>query len=127
MQQNFKDPIDDFIIHTKTESDLLQQLREFFEICRQHNLYLSTKKRSFYEKEVKWCGRIIDSPGYRKDPSNFQAMRNLKYPQTVDELCQFIHCCRWMSTNICNFHFLIMPLDQVLKEAYTHAERKNRH
>lgn len=110
--------IDDFIIHSKSENELLQHLCEFFETCAKHNLFLSAKKCEFYTKKVRWCGRIIDSKGYQLDPRNMEAIKTLNAPVNAAELCQFIHCCRWMSTSIPDMHRKMQPLNDMLEKAY---------
>lgn len=53
MKNAMKAWIDDFSIHAKTESNLLEHVEDFFKICDEHNLRLSAKKCSFYRKKEK--------------------------------------------------------------------------
>lgn len=101
--------IDDLIIHAKTESELVNALEKCFRTCKKYNLFLSAKKCSFYVRTVKWCGRLIDHEGHRMDPKNIEARQNMDMPKMADELRQFIHCCRWMSPSIPDFHETIDP------------------
>lgn len=126
LQTNMKAWIDDFILHAKTEGELLTYVKDFFEICEQYNLRLSAKKCSFYTKKVKWCGRIIDSTGYHLDPRNIEAIRSMESPINAAELCQFIHCCRWMSTSIPDFHRRVQPLNELLEKAYKATRRSKK-
>lgn len=124
MQEAFKAWIHDFILYAKTEVDLLKSLDKFMKICRKHNLILSAKKCVFFKEETRWYGRIIDSEGYRMDPQNIEAIRNRSFQITADELCQFIHCCRWMSTCIPDFHRKSEPLMSILEAAYKLAGKR---
>lgn len=127
LRDNMKAWLDDFNIFCKSEQELLSYLAEFFRICKTHNLYLSAKKCHFFAKEIKWCGRIINSKGYKLDPRNAEGLKNMHTPETADELCQFIHCCRWMASAIPDFPNRIAPLTEVLEEAYRKAgSRKKR-
>lgn len=110
--------IDGFIVHTKTEDDLTGHLDLFCATCAKYKLYLSAKKCEFYARRVKWCGRIIDSEGYQLDPRNIQAIRSMDAGTSAAELCQFIHCCRWMSTSIPDVHKKIQPLAEIIEKAY---------
>lgn len=46
---------DDFIVATKSETDHVKTLREFFKICEDYGLKISARKSSLFVKEVKWC------------------------------------------------------------------------
>lgn len=74
-----------------------------------HNLY----------KKSKWCGRIIDDEGYQLDPRNMDSIKTMNTPVNAADLCQFIQCCRWMSSSIPDMHQKIQPLNDILENAYT--------
>lgn len=126
MKHVFKAWIDDFILYAPTEMDLLQRLDEFFMICGKYNLRFSATKSVFFTRMVKWCGRIIDRDGYQLDPRNIEALRTMEAPITASELCQFIHCCRWMSNCIPDYHRIVKPLDEVLEKAYAKAGKRKK-
>lgn len=126
LRNNMKAWLDDFNLHANKESELLSYLRRFFAICKEVGLYLSAKKCRFFAKEIKWCGRIVDETGYRLDPRNAEGLRNMQSPTTADELCQFIHCCRWMSSSIPDFSKRIAPLVEILEEAYKKAKSRKK-
>ena len=118
--------LDDFNLHAKDEAVHLRNLRQFFEICKEKNLFLSAKKCEFFAKNIRWCGRIISKDGYCMDPRNAEALRDLQLPTTADELCEFVHCCRWMSVGIPDFQALVEPLVLVLNEAHKQSGRKTK-
>lgn len=126
LRGNMKAWLDDFNLHGKTEVELLSRLCRFFEICQKYNLFLSAKKSNFFAREIKWCGRIISKDGYKIDPSNAAALRNMQKPTTADELCEFIHCCRWMALAIPDFCTRVAPLTKVLEEAYRKSGRRTK-
>lgn len=119
IQEHMKSWVDDFSLHAKTETELLKALESFLSTCVRFNLTLSAKKCSFYSKSIKWCGRIIDSSGYQLDPKNVEALRTMEMPVSADELCQFVHCCRWMSAAIPDFQKRCEPLTEALEAAYS--------
>ena len=57
------------------------------------------------------------------DPSNMSGLRDMNILKTANELCEFVHCCRWMSLVIPNFAALIEPLTAVLESAYAKTGR----
>lgn len=113
LRSNMKAWLDDFNLHCKDEDHLLDLLAEFFSICRKYRLKLSAKKCVFF----RWCGRIIKQDGYTLDPSRIEGLREMREPITAEELCQFVHCCRWMSQAIPEFSTKVNPLNNVLEAA----------
>ena len=77
LRDNFKAWIDDFLLYTKDEKQMMALLRRFFEICCERNLVISLPKSKNFSNSIKWCGRIIDGDGYRYDPANFEALKEL--------------------------------------------------
>lgn len=55
-----------------------------------------------------------------------EAIKAMEDPINAAELCQFIHCCRLMSTSIPDFHRRMHPLDAILEEAYKQAGRRKK-
>ena len=126
MRAKMKAWLDDFNLYAINEAELLELLEQFFSICKAHNLYLSARKCVFFAKEIKWCGRIITSDGYKMDPSNISGLKDMSLPKNADELCEFIHCCRWMSLVIPNFNVLVSPLTATLEAAYKKSGRRTK-
>lgn len=118
LRDNLKAWLDDFLLYSKTELDHLSILRRFFDICRKRNLFISLKKTAFFSNSIKWCGRIIDSDGYRMEPANWETLRTASVPMTADELCQFVHGAIWVSETIPMLHEKIQPLRDILESAY---------
>ena len=52
------------------------------------------------------------------DPSRIDCLKDLTMPETAGELCQYVHCCRWMATAISAFIVRIAPLVDILEQAY---------
>ena len=119
--------LDDFCLHARTEEVLLDKLEEFFAICRRKNLFLHAGKSKLFEKELKWCGRIVSAAGFRLDPARLEGLKDVSMPDTAEELAQFIYCCRWMSIAIPDFTGRTAPLTAVLEQAYSQSgKRTNR-
>lgn len=74
LRNNLKAWLDDFMLHAKSEDELIDLLERFFEICAAHNLYISAKKFKLFDTQAKWFGRISDREGYRLDPSNAEGI-----------------------------------------------------
>jgi len=94
LRDSLKAWVDDFSIHVRAEGVLLDKLEEFFRICQQKGLWLSARKCKLFGKELRWCGRIISSKGYKLDPTRLSGLQDMDMPKNAAELTQFIYCCR---------------------------------
>lgn len=119
LRENLKAWLDDLNFYSKTEDELLHLLRKIFLICKEKNLLFSAKKCTFFAKKVKWCGRIISKDGHRIEPANVESLK----PLYADELCQFVHCARWMSNVIPLFRETVRVLENVLERAYKKSNK----
>ena len=126
LRHQLKAWLDDFILHATSESGLLDGLDKCSSICQAKGLYLSARKCEFFCTTVKWCGRIISKDGFTMDPSRVDGLRDMQLPKTVDEVCEFVHCCRWMSIAIPDFAKRVAPLVALLEEAYTKTGRRTK-
>lgn len=116
--------LDDFTLHAKSEEELLEGLRKYFQICQRTGLFLSAKKNRYFKQSVRWCGRIITKDGYTMDPTRASALKDISLPKAGGELCEFVHCCKWISRAIPAFAQTTAPLTAVLEEAFAKSKRR---
>ena len=81
---------------------------EKFRVCQEHNLYLSAHKCHLFTKEVTWRGRKVFGDGYVVDSSRIVCLKHLTMPETAGEMCQYVHCCRWMASASPAFNVAIL-------------------
>jgi hypothetical protein len=74
--------LDDLLMFTRTEAELLSLLRQFFEICRSFGLKLHPRKCILFARRTRWCGRLIDEAGVRFDPRQLQGLIDMPPPTT---------------------------------------------
>lgn len=60
------------------------------------------------------------------DPRNIEAIENMYFQETADEVCQFLHCSRWMSCCIPDFHLKSQSLSEILEDAYKQTGRRSK-
>ncbi len=60
------------------------------------------------------------------DPSRVSALKHTSTPEKAAELCEFIHCCRWMSNAIPAFAERISVLNDVVEKAYAISKRRTK-
>ncbi|KAE8981003.1 hypothetical protein PR001_g24129 [Phytophthora rubi] len=118
--------IDDLLLYANGIEVYLQKLGELFALLNQFGLKLSVKKSSLYQKEVKWCGRLIDEHGARHDPTRIDTLRSLPYPTTAGELQQFVCAINWMRESIVDFARQVAPLQHRLDQALVSTKRTRR-
>lgn len=116
--------LDDFCLHANDAGTLLSKLEVFFKICKERRLYLHARKCRFFDRKIKWCGRIITGEGFQMDPARLAGLQDIALPQTAEELAQFLYCCRWMSQVIPDFVGRIIPLTEILDSAYARSGRR---
>jgi Reverse transcriptase (RNA-dependent DNA polymerase) len=92
--------LDDCLLHTKTEEDLLATLNFFFKQCQEHGLKLHASKCVLFESTVRYCGRFITKDGVRFDPKNMKALQTMQQPQNGADLVQYVAAVNWMRSAI---------------------------
>jgi hypothetical protein len=77
--------MDDCAIHSKSEKDHLLYLKKFFTILAKNNLRLNSKKCTFFDKEITFCGFHICNSRVKPSIDRVEAIRNLKEPSSKQE------------------------------------------
>ncbi|KAE8995582.1 hypothetical protein PR001_g20087 [Phytophthora rubi] len=78
--------IDDLMLYADDIDTYLDKLAELFSLLNDFGLKLSVTKSSLYQKEVKWCAKIIDANGVRHDPARIESLRAMPYPNYPREV-----------------------------------------
>jgi hypothetical protein len=110
IKSNIKVRLDDCLLHTKTEDDLLATLNFFFKQCREHGLKLHASKCMFFATTVRYCGWLINKDGVRFDSKNMQALQTIHEPQNGADLVQYVAAVNWMRSAIPNYSKRVAPL-----------------
>jgi len=116
--------LDDFLIHAKTEEDLLKHVRQFFSQCRKFGLKVHAQKSHLFLRQAGFCGRMIDGEGVRFDPRRLDTLLHMKPPQQAGDLQQFLCASNWMRTSIPEYSKLISPLHDLMDYAKTKKRTK---
>ena len=80
--------LDDIIVFSKSFQDHIENLRTVLQRLHTHGVQLKPSKCEFFNREVRFLGRIVSSNGYRLDSSSINAILQLKErrPQTVGDV-----------------------------------------
>jgi RNase H-like domain found in reverse transcriptase len=110
IKSNIKVWLDDCLLHTKTEDDLLATLNLFFKQCQEHGLKLHASKCVLFATTVRYCGRLITKDGVCFDPKNMEALQTMQEPQNGADLVQYVAAVKWMRSAIPNYSKRVAPL-----------------
>ena len=105
--------LDDIIIYSKSESEMLSLLRKVLEILRTASLKLNLKKCKFFCKKVKFLGHIISEEGVGIDPEKVDKVRDWPSPKTVKELQSFLRLAGYYRRFVRNYAKIVRPLTQL--------------
>jgi hypothetical protein len=124
MMHNIKGNINvwlvDFLLHTKTEDDLLATLNFFYKQCQERGLNLHARKCVLFASTVRYCGSLITKDGTRFDRSdskNIEALQTMQEPQNGADLVQYVATVNWMRSAIPNYHEACCPSSSSTSES----------
>jgi hypothetical protein len=103
IKSNIKVWLNDCLLHTKTEDDLLATLNFFFKQCQKHELKLHASKFLLFSTTVRYFARLITKDGVRFDPRNMEALQTMQEPQNGADSVQYVAAVNWMRSAIPNY------------------------
>jgi RNase H-like domain found in reverse transcriptase len=126
IKSNIKVWLDDCLLHTKTEDDLLATLSFFFKKCQEHELKLHASKCVFFETTERCCRKFITEDGVRFDPKNIEALQTMQEPQNGVDLVQYVAAVIWMRSAIPNYSKRVAPLQAALAKVFEGKSRRTK-
>ncbi|GJT14555.1 reverse transcriptase domain-containing protein [Tanacetum coccineum] len=84
--QNLEVYVDDLVIKSHTEAELLRDIEETFRTLRKINMKLNPKKCTFGAVEGMFLGYMIGPEGIKPCPEKIEAVLQLPSPRTVKEV-----------------------------------------
>ena len=84
--KNIEIYIDDMVVKSKLEFELVNDLENIFEILRRHKLRLNASKCSFGVGLGKFLGYMVTHHGIEVNPDQIRAINNLQPPQNPKEV-----------------------------------------
>jgi len=115
--------IDDLLLFAEDVPTYLVKLDRLFELLDFFGFKISLKKSSLFEREVRWCGKLINGDGARHDPERIRALQDLPYPQTARELQRFLCATNWMRESLIDYARISRPLQDALDAALSQASK----
>jgi hypothetical protein len=118
--------LDDCLLHTKIEDDLLATLNFFFKKCREHGLNLHASKCVLFATTVGYCGRLMTRNAVRFDPNNMKALQTMHEPQNGADLVQYVAAVSWMRRAIPNYSKRVAPLKAAIAKVFDGKSRRTK-
>jgi hypothetical protein len=116
--------LDDCLLHSKTEDDLLANLNFFFRQCQEHELNLSASNCVYFVTMMKYCGWLITKDRVRFDPKNMEALQTMREPQNGTDLVQYVAAANWRRSAIPNYSKRVDPLKEALAKVFEGKSRR---
>ena len=108
--------LDDIIVYSNNFEDHLLHISKVLKRLRSKGVKLKLGKCKFFQKEVKFLGRIVNSDGYRMDEESIEAVRALKdfKPVTVGQVRQILGLVGYHRRHIQDYAKIAKPLTNLL-------------
>ena len=111
-----KNYLDDIIVCAKDYATLLHRLDRLFRHLTAVGVKLNLSKCHIGHRQVKFLGHIVSKEGYRPDPSNVDAVLQMKSPTTVKEVRRFVGMCSFYRRHIDKFSQILSPLTNLTRK-----------
>ncbi|GJX34378.1 reverse transcriptase domain-containing protein [Tanacetum coccineum] len=86
IRRNLEAYVDDMVIKSISEEDMLANIKETFQRFRSINMKLNPKKCSFGIEEGPFLGHLITKQGIRANPSKVKAIINIEQPKMLKDI-----------------------------------------
>jgi hypothetical protein len=126
IKSNIKVWLDDCLLHTKTDDDLLATLNFVFKQCQKYGLKLYGSKCVLFSTTVRYFRRLIIKDGVRFDPNKMEAMQTIHDQQNGADLMQYVAAVNWMRSAIPNYSKRVAPLQAELVKLFEGKSRKTK-
>jgi len=108
--------LDDKTIHSKSFEEHVKHVSTVLKRVKEANLRLNGEKCTWFSKEVRLLGHIVNSKGVSTDPNKIRAITEMNPPQNLKQLQQYLGLCNYYRRFIQDFSKLAAPLFKLLKK-----------
>jgi hypothetical protein len=126
VKSNIKVWLNDCLLNTMTEENLLATLNFLFKNCQEHGLKLHASKCVLFATTVRYCGRLITKDGVRFDPNNMEALQTMQKLQNCAYLVQYVAAVNWMRSAIPNYSKRVISLQAALAKVSEGKSRRTK-
>nr|GEV76480.1 hypothetical protein [Tanacetum cinerariifolium] len=83
---NLEAYVDDMVIKSRTEQDIIKDIEQIFSTLRRINMKINLTKCLFGMKEGKFLGYIVTSEGIRANPEKEKVVMDMPSPKTIKQM-----------------------------------------
>ncbi len=87
-----------------------------FQHMMEKDIKLNLSKCHIRHKEIKFWGHIVSHKGYGPDPSNIEAINNMKALQNVEVVRRFLGMCSFYRRHVKRYASIAAPADRIDQE-----------
>nr|GFC85857.1 reverse transcriptase domain-containing protein [Tanacetum cinerariifolium] len=122
MGRNIEVYVDDLVIKSHTESEMVRDIAKTFQTLRKINMKLNLKKCSFELAEGVFLGYVITPEGIKPCPDKTSAVLQLPSPQTIKEVQSLNEKLASLNRFLSKSAEKSLPLFQTLKKCIKNSD-----
>jgi hypothetical protein len=116
--------LDDCLLHTKTDDDLLETFNFILKQCQKYGLKMHACKCVLFATIARYCERSVTKDGMRFDPKNMEALQTTREPQNGADLVHYVAAVNWMRSAIPSYSKRMDPLQESLAKCSREPQNK---
>ena len=106
--------IDDIIVHGQDDSDLLVNLRQVFERCRQYRIAFNPKKSKIGLDRIDWVGHQLDAEGIHYSAEQLSEVAEFPTPVGAKGLRSYLGFANYFRDHVRHYADMERPMRDVL-------------
>ena len=104
--------LDDILVYSKTFDEHVQDVRQVLRRLQEHGIKLKPSKCKFFQRQVRYLGRVVSADSYFLDPEDTAAVHNLakQKPATVGDVRKVLGFLSYYRQYVQDFSGIAKPL-----------------
>ena len=104
--------LDDILVYSKTFEEHVRDVQQVLRRLQEHGIKVKPSKCNFFQRRVRYLGRIVSGDGYSLDPEDTVAVHNLakQKPETVGDVRKVLGFLSYYRQYIQDFSRIAKPL-----------------
>ena len=108
--------INDILVHSASEEEHNDHLRQVFQCLKEAGLTLKGKKCHIGKTQVSYLGHVFSGTGMVHDPQQVQAVKDWPTPTSVTDVMQFLGLASYYQRYISRFADIAAPLHALTRK-----------
>ena len=108
--------LDDMVITGRDDKEHLENLDKVLQRLEEFNVTVNKDKCRFFEKEIEFCGHIIDKHGLHKTQDKIKAILDMPEPENVTQVRQYLGLINFYHKFLPNIATVVHPLHKLLEK-----------